>query len=235
LDFCKKQIQRCSLCFIVLSRKRFCMNITKIPLGRVVLNKMEESVLVVKRSVLEKHDLVNHQGIKNVALASVEKSIVNDYEYLKRGIAEDSVSYKQIIPYIVFKHQESYFLMQRSSKASEKRLANNYSLGIGGHLRKEDIDFKRIHEWGMREFKEEVAYCGTGKMQFLGVLNDDSTEVGKVHLGLVFIYEAASSDIRVRSELKSGVLATKTDIIGLFDMLESWSQMVITALDNLEK
>ncbi len=189
---------------------------------------MEELVFVVKRSLLEKTGLVNHQGIKSFDSQYVEQSIIEHGQYIKRGDAEIDETYKQIIPYIILKNNDHYFLMQRSSNASEKRLAGNYSLGIGGHLRKEDILFKKIDAWGMREFNEEVAYNGTGTMHFIGILNDDSTVVGKVHLGLVFIYDAHSNKVSIKSELKSGILATKNEILTHFENLESWSKCIFT-------
>ncbi len=211
------------------------MNVVKVLPSALIVNKMDESVVVVKRSILERYNMLSYNDIKQCEASVVENVIVSHREYLNRRIAEEAVEYKQIIPYIIFKYQDSYFLMQRSKNASEQRLANNYSLGIGGHLRKEDIDNKKMDEWGMREFHEEVAYAGKGAMHFLGVLNDDSTSVGKVHIGLVFLYEAESSCIAIRSELKSGTLMTHKNIVVCFENLEGWSKLVLQLLSSAKK
>jgi predicted NUDIX family phosphoesterase len=155
-----------------------------------------------------------------------------------RSLMETDPAYKQIIPYLIFKYQNRYFLMERKASASEQRLKSKLTLGIGGHIRKEDIypstgsgrTGGSIFDWARREFYEEVNYRGSFTIKPLGILNDDSNEVGKVHVGFVFLLEGDSDAISIKSELKSGSLLTKKQCLAIKDRMETWSQMVVDQL-----
>ena len=138
---------------------------------------------------------------------------------------ETDLAYKQIIPYLIFNYQDKLFVMQRQAKASEQRLKSKLTLGIGGHIREEDLTSPDIIDWATREFEEEVDYKGTYKVEPLGLLNDDSNPVGEVHLGIIFLLRADSDNIKVKSEFKSGKLITLDD--GEFDypLMENWAQI----------
>jgi predicted NUDIX family phosphoesterase len=140
-------------------------------------------------------------------------------------------TYKQIIPYLVFKHNDRYFLMQRSNKASETRLQSKYTLGIGGHVRAQDLqEGSTLFDWARREFHEEVSYNGNLTITSLGMVNDDSIEVGKVHIGLVLLLEGDSEQISVKEELKSGELLTLEQCALYADHMETWSRFIFDAL-----
>ena len=120
--------------------------------------------------------------------------------------------------------------MQRKSSASEQRLKNMYSLGIGGHIRKEDITGKNIIDWAKREFEEEIDYNGAYTIQSLGIINDESNDVGKVHTGFAFIMHGTSDQIKIRSELKEGRLVTLEECEQYYDSMETWSQLAFKFL-----
>lgn len=183
-----------------------------------------ENILVVKTNTLFPNGAF--QGISPHAQEFLN-IITQHKEFKPRPAMEEDASYKQIIPYLVFKHDERYFLMQRKSTSSEQRLKNKYSLGIGGHMRQEDMhEGATIFDWAKREFEEEIDYRGNLTITTLGILNDDSNPVGKVHLGLVLLLEGDSADITVRSELKSGQLVTSFECLNFYQDLESWSQII---------
>lgn len=191
---------------------------------------LDELILVVQRSILLKNNAWH--GIKSDDLDLYLNIIQRHREFLPRAIMENDPTYKQIIPYLIFTHDNRYFLMQRSSTASEKRLQSKFSLGIGGHIRQEDMEGKTIFDWAQREFHEEVAYQGTLEIEPLGILNDDSNDVGKVHLGLVLLLHGNSSNISIKSELKSGTLVTLQECEKNRESLENWSSLVIDYLSN---
>jgi predicted NUDIX family phosphoesterase len=191
-----------------------------------------ESILVVKRSLLI--DQPWH-GLKEDGIQDYVQRIQKHQEFLPRAAMEEDPSYKQIIPYIIFQHEDRYFLMQRRSDASEKRLQNKFTLGIGGHVRQEDVYNADITAWAQREFTEEVHYSGTLEWQFLGLINDDSNLVGQVHLGLALLARGDSDDISIKSELKSGQLHTLEECAVYYDHLETWSQFVLDNLMNQHK
>ena len=188
-----------------------------------------ENILVVYRDILLGAQV--WQGLKPGDCQDYIERINKHKEFLPRPHMETNPQYKQIIPYLIFKHDERYFLMQRKSQASEQRLKNKYCLGIGGHIRQEDLaNGGTLFDWAAREFHEEVEYRGNLKIKPLGVLNDDSNEVGRVHLGLVLLLEGDCPAIRVKSELKSGILLTHQECTAYFDSMESWTQMVFKHL-----
>lgn len=191
----------------------------------------DEQILVVKRDKLFFEPA--WQGLKQVDTDKYLKVIDQEKEFLPRQLMEADTSYKQIIPYLIFNYQDKYFLMQRQAKASEQRLKNKYSLGIGGHIRQEDITSNDIIDWARREFCEEVKYIGSYTVKPLGFLNDDSNAVGQVHIGLVLLLQGDSDNISVEAELKSGQLLTLEECQAYYDSMETWSQMVFDHIKTL--
>ncbi|MBT4856136.1 hypothetical protein HOM50_05010 [bacterium] len=191
----------------------------------------DEHILVIKRdlffSITPAWD-----GLKDVSFDQYLQLISDKKEFLPRSVMEQDSSYKQIIPYLVFEFDNKYFLMQRSGTASEARLKNKYSLGIGGHIRQEDMQQQSIFDWARREFHEEINYTGDFEIEPLGVLNDDSNAVGQVHVGFVFLLKGNSADISIKSELKHGALKSLEECKETAENLESWSQIVLEKLIN---
>jgi predicted NUDIX family phosphoesterase len=189
----------------------------------------DESILVVKRSLFFEHEPA-WSGLKKVDFDAYLELITKHQEFIARQVAEVDPTYKQIIPYLIFCHDKRYFLMQRQAHASESRLQSKFSLGIGGHIRQEDLNAHSLIEWSSREFQEEVSYDGSYDIKPLGIINDDSNPVGQVHVGFVFLLTGDSPNIMVKSELKSGQLFTLQECKHYFNRMESWSQIVFEAL-----
>lgn len=189
----------------------------------------DEQILVVKRTTIFSKKKIWH-GINRENISDCLTKIEKYKEFHSRSVMEHDSSYKQIIPYLIFTHKGQYFLMQREKNISEKRLQNKFSLGIGGHIRKEDMVSNSIFDWAKREFQEEISYDGSVTVETIGILNDDSNEVGKVHLGVVLLLCGDTNTITVRSELKSGTLVTLAECAHKYNQLESWSQIVYNFL-----
>ena len=194
----------------------------------------DEQILVVQRTHLFATQADAWQGIRRTHTETFINLIYAQQEFKPRSTMELDPTYKQIIPYMIFNHDNRYFLMQRQSTASEQRLQNKYSLGIGGHVRQEDVVGVNLMDWAQREFHEEIAYQGNLKVTTLGILNDDTNDVGRVHLGLVLLLQGDSNDIAIKSELKSGQLLTLSECATYYDQLESWSQYVLTLLQEYD-
>jgi predicted NUDIX family phosphoesterase len=188
----------------------------------------DELVLVVRRETLFAEEAWH--GIKMVDYQLYEQLIKTHQEFLPRVRMETDPRYKQIIPYLIFRHDKQYFVMQRKSQASEQRLQGKLSLGIGGHINPSDLAGETVMDWARREFAEEVDFSGTLNVSFMGILNDDSNEVGRVHAGFIFLLEGDSANILPREEFKSGVLMTLEECKENYQRMESWSQMVIDTL-----
>ena len=189
----------------------------------------DEQILVVRRTHLFAIEEAWH-GLKEVDFDHYLHIINHKKAFHPRSIMETNPAYKQIIPYIIFTHKKRYFVMQRRANASEKRLQNKFTLGIGGHIRQEDMTTANITDWAQREFDEEIKYSCTLSWQPLGILNDDTNSVGQVHIGVVLLAQGDSADIFIKSELKSGKLVTLEECSALSEQMETWSQLVVEHL-----
>lgn len=192
--------------------------------------KEDEKILVLPQTVAVSKPWT---GIKKDGILGFETLVKNYGQFMPRSLAENDPSWKQVIPYMVFRYQDKYFLMQRTSAGGEARLHNKYSLGIGGHINENDIDRNSVLEWGEREFEEEVEYIGEYSAQPLGLIYDPKDLVGRVHLGYLILLEGSSPDIFIReTEKLTGKFASLDEVLTHFDHLESWSQFVVSFLQE---
>ena len=166
-------------------------------------------------------DLERHQAV-----------IREHHSFQPRAEVEDDPTYQQVIPYVVFRCGGRYFLTHRLRASSEKRLRRQYSLGIGGHINPGDlVGGDPILDGLKREWQEEVAYDGRFEARLMGFLNEDSSPVSKVHLGVVFLLEGDSPNIAIRETNKlAGELLTLEEIRIYYLGMESWSQIVYDRL-----
>lgn len=195
-------------------------------------DKAREKVMVVSREEIFKNGIWH--GLKTEGIEKYTRLIFKNHKFMKRGDVEDDPKWQQIIPYIVFTQDDRVFLMHRKASHTDKRLANNYSIGIGGHVNEDDIVGANIISWAQREFAEEVIYNGKFKARFLGILNDDSNEVGLVHVGLVIKVGGDGSLISVRDEHKSGVLVSRRELLVHYKQMETWSRIIVDYLTKGE-
>jgi predicted NUDIX family phosphoesterase len=161
---------------------------------------------------------------------------------MDRSAAETEPAYKQIIPYAMVRHLDSYFLLQRKSAQSEQRLHNKLSIGVGGHINPSELihGSDLIRDGLTREINEEL-YISVGyRERLIGLINDDTTDVGRVHLGVLFEIDSTSYDVSVRETNKmDGTWVPIGRLQEDYDRLETWSQIVYdsylcaTILENL--
>jgi predicted NUDIX family phosphoesterase len=170
------------------------------------------------------NDLERHQAV-----------IRERHFFMSRAAVENDPAYQQIIPYVVFRHDARYFLTHRLRASSEKRLRKQYSLGVGGHINPGDLEAgDPILDGLKREWGEEVVYDGRFEAELIGLLNDDSSPVSKVHLGVVFLVVGNSPNIAIRETDKlAGELLTLDEMRIYYLGMESWSQMVYDRLTGL--
>ena len=187
---------------------------------------MTEQVMVVEREALAR--FLVERGLVQEGVEDVLDTIVERHFFIDRPTAETSPQYKQIIPYVVIRHHDSYFLLQRTQKQTEARLHHKLSLGIGGHINPDTPDLiDGLH----KELEEEVDVAGDYDLTFAGILNDDTTEVGKVHLGAVFVLESHDGEVQVReTEKMTGRWVERAALAEHREAMETWSQIVYDAL-----
>lgn len=188
------------------------------------MGKEDEQVLVIHREIVTP---TPWEGIKVDGIAGFEDLIKANAEYRRRGDVEDDPNWKQLIPYMVFRYKDLYWAMQRTTKSGEDRLHNLYTLGIGGHVRKEDLEGEKIIDWANREFQEEVDYKGSFTSKPIGLLNAEKTPVDRVHIGYVILIEGDSYNIKSKEEEhQNAQLLTLPQMEGLYDQMEGWSKFV---------
>lgn len=185
---------------------------------------MTEEVMVVRRDDLARFI----DGRDFTFITTDTESILNVVEtrhfFIARPIAEESPQYKQIIPYVAIRNGEDYFVLQRTSKQTESRLHHKLSLGIGGHI---NPDTPTVLGGLEKELDEEVSVPRPFDLRFIGILNDDTTDVGRVHLGAVYVLDTTSREVTVReTEKMSGSWRPRGELAGIRDAMETWSQLI---------
>ena len=153
--------------------------------------------------------------------------------FMPRDQMENDPSYKQLIPYCIFRHGDQLFNYKRGKLQGEGRLHSLRSIGVGGHISSTDQSLRgSIYLDAMhREIEEEVYLETTYRDTCVGLLNDDQTEVGKVHLGIVHIFDLDAPKVRPREEsmLESG-FASSDELVRAADEFETWSQLCLAHL-----
>ncbi|MDQ7842787.1 MAG: hypothetical protein QN141_01665 [Armatimonadota bacterium] len=192
-----------------------------------------EEILVVPRAVLlpePVHGFITQDAAEYLARIRAEAT------FRRRNDVEDDPSMKQIIPYLIVRHGGQIFVFQRTQRITETRLRGKFSIGIGGHINRSDVaGAGDVLEAGLRrELAEELVVDGPWAARFAGVLNDDSNDVGRVHFGLVYVVDTAAPAIAVREpETLAGWLTAPGRLRDLYDRMETWSQLILDAVDPM--
>jgi len=183
----------------------------------------DERVLVVPRDRIM--DAAGWRGIRGPGAARYLAVIAAEGRFASRAAMESDPRFKQVIPYLVLRDRGRFFLMRRTRAGGDERLHQRFSIGVGGHLNPGDRDLAG----GLaREWAEELVADFVPEFHLLGVLNDDETEVGRVHLGVVYTAEAAGRAVSVRETHKlEGGFAEPATVRAVYDRLETWSQLVL--------
>jgi predicted NUDIX family phosphoesterase len=193
---------------------------------------VEEEILVVPRSKLFTGRAV--QGFTTAEAAAYRERARVHGVFRRRTDMEGDPSMKQIIPYLIVRDGPRLFLFQRTAAGGEPRLHGKFSIGVGGHINRLDVDGAADPlEAGLRrELEEELRIEGTWRARLVGVLNDETNAVGQVHFGLVHVVEISAAGITVRErETLTGRLAGGAEVRELYDRMETWSQLILDAAD----
>jgi predicted NUDIX family phosphoesterase len=201
------------------------------------MNPPEENVLVIKRSLFD--ELGSFQGL-NFDSSKYLQAILsrgNNF-FLPRPKAESDPTHKQIIPYVLLAHGGKLLHYVRGKKAGEQRLVAKGSIGIGGHMNEGDESLFALDEAAYRagverEVGEEISINTKFEDRIVALLNDDSTEVGQVHLGVVHVFKLDQPKVEKREAMITNLaFLGKEELLARRDSLETWSQI---CLDSLEK
>jgi predicted NUDIX family phosphoesterase len=150
--------------------------------------------------------------------------IEREGRFAPRAAMETDPRFKQVIPYLVLRDRDGYFLMRRTRAGADARLHDRFSIGVGGHLNPGDVD---LGGGLAREWAEELDAPFVPEFRLVGLLNDDGTEVGRVHVGVVFTAEAHGRPVAVREKHKlEGRFVPPGDVLAVRERMETWSQLV---------
>jgi predicted NUDIX family phosphoesterase len=193
--------------------------------------KVDERVLVVPSAELDR--LGRFQGFSPDAERYLSALLVPELmQYRWRSEVEDDPGYKQIIPYVVFRCAAVVFCYTRGKSQGEARLHKLRSLGVGGHVSEADAEGRKsleAYESAMRrEIDEEVEVASPGQVRRVGLINDDATPVGRVHLGVVHLFELEQPRVVPREAgLADALFLSLSNVWTIRQEFETWSQICI--------
>jgi predicted NUDIX family phosphoesterase len=202
------------------------------------MSQPNENVLVVRRSLFDQ--LGSFQGL-NFEPEKYLRELLrrgNNF-FLPRAQAEHDPTHKQLIPYVLLAFENKVLHYVRGKKAGEQRLIAKGSIGIGGHMNDRDESLFALDEAAYRagverEVNEEIKIDSPLEDRIVALLNDDATDVGRVHLGIVHVFKLAEPKVEKREAMITNVaFVTKDELRERRDCLESWSQICADSIDRL--
>jgi len=199
----------------------------------------EEQVLVIERKVLEQAGMF--QGLAFDVDRYLPKIFAPGVpRFIPRSQAEKDPSYKQLIPYVIMSYGGKYLSYVRGTRAGENRLTGLRSIGIGGHINPRDdlplfnTDFYETYLAAVeREVAEEVSVETSHTDRVVALLNDESNDVGRVHLGIVHYWILDAPKVKKREQMITRMaFKSPAELQKVRDTMETWSQL---CLDNLDE
>ncbi|MBJ7258156.1 MAG: hypothetical protein JHD33_01350 [Chthoniobacterales bacterium] len=198
----------------------------------------KENILCVPRRVLDELGAFEGLNFEVGRYMPVLLDPANNL-FLPRSAAEQDPTHKQIIPYLVIRCGDRVLCYVRGKSGGESRLHAKGSIGIGGHIN--DGDTHAAHFDGAaydraveRELNEEIVVPPGYRKSVAALLNDDSTEVGRVHLGIVHVIDIETEDVRSREDAIADIeFLTAEELAPRRDRLEVWSQICLGGLARL--
>ena len=204
------------------------------------MNAPDENILVVKRSLFDELGSFHGLNFEPRKYLDAILSRGNNF-FLPRKQAESDPTHKQIIPYALLAFRDKVLFYVRGKKAGEQRLVAKGSIGIGGHMNQDDeslfnfaIDEAAYRAGVEREVNEEIKIDTKFDDKIVALINDDTTEVGQVHLGIVHVFKLAQPKVEKREAMITSLaFLGKNELMARRDSLETWSLLCLDSLDQL--
>ena len=202
------------------------------------MNALNENVLVIRRNLFDQLGSFQGLNFEPEKYLNLLLSRGNNF-FFPRAQAENDPAYKQIIPYVLLAFQDRVLYYVRGKKAGEQRLVAKGSIGIGGHMNESDESLfawdEQAYRAGVeREVNEEIKIGTQFEDRIVALLNDDTTEVGRVHLGIVHIFRLEEQKVEKREAMITNLaFLTRAELMARRDSLETWSQICLDSLDRL--
>jgi predicted NUDIX family phosphoesterase len=202
------------------------------------MSQPDENVLVIKRSLFDQLGSFHGLNFEPQKYLDAILSRGNNF-FLPRAQAENDPTHKQIIPYAILAFENKVLHYVRGKKAGEQRLVAKGSIGIGGHMNESDESLFALDEAAYRagverEVNEEIKIDPTFDDRIVALLNDDTTEVGQVHLGVVHVFKLAEPKVEKREAMITNLaFLSRDELLARHESLETWSQLCVDSLDRL--
>ena len=192
------------------------------------MGDLSEQVLVVPREAVVPGE--GWLGVRRVGVGAALAAVAREGRFVLRSAAELDATLKQVIPYLVLRDGQRWFLMRRTRAGGDARLHDRWSIGVGGHLNPGDGD---VPGGLRREWSEELVADFMPDFTPVGLLNDDTTPVGAVHIGIVYVADAAGRHVEIRETDKLvGRFAETAEVAAVRDSMETWSRLVFNLLSG---
>ncbi len=199
----------------------------------------DENVLVFPRSLFEQLGVFQgfNPDVNRYLPVILEK---RNNSFMARAQAETNPTFKQIIPYVIITDGQNILHYVRGKKAGEQRLVAKGSVGIGGHINNEDETLFGLNSFGLEAFQdavkrevcEELSIQGEFNARPVGLINDDSTEVGRVHFGVIHVLFRKPEQVKKNEQVITQVeFLPNEELKAKREQMETWSQL---CLDNLD-
>jgi len=187
------------------------------------LQKENEEVLCVKNKHIDEMDdievAVNRHGFFQR----------RGNETIEGDGAETDKTSKQIIPYLIYVQYGKVLTYKKNKKSSESRLHDLYSIGIGGHVNKQDgAGYKAVLNASIRESVEEISvYPGYVHGNYI-IINLDEDGVSRYHLGFASVITDWNGTVKLSDEI-DGIEWLTLDELEERN-LEGWSRYCVGVL-----
>lgn len=158
------------------------------------------------------------------------------YKFMRRRDVEIDPNFKQLIPYVILRHEDNIFSYRRGKLLTEERLLGEYSIGVGGHISVNDPNlFSTGYEEGLyREMKEEIEIKSKYEPKAVALINDDTDEVGRAHFGIIHIAIIENPSVAAKEKsINESKFLSITELKKNIDKFENWSKICINQIEKL--
>lgn len=209
--------------------------------ARFIRNKLDEEIAVIPISKLK--SLIPGAGLWMKGIDRQELARLS--QTMRRRQAEETYEVVQIVSVFVVTFRGMFLTHMRSARLPENRLHGEYSVMLGGHVSIEDFaqltldmfdDSEDLSDctYILRELSEELILRSSPIVAPRGFIYDESRDVSRQHLGLVYSVTLPSQDFEIgeRGFLLNAKMETLESIKSRREQFENWSW---TLMDNMQE
>ncbi len=203
------------------------------------MNKMDMLILAVSASDIQDQLTKSLEKGDYIPFESSDEydQLVKNGKFLRRGDLEEDPNFKQIIPYTILKSGDKILYYSRTDKGNEARLYNKFSVGVGGHVDKEDETQKQTEtiDIAMRRELDEEFGIKDDSVTFLplGYIYTEISDVDKVHIGILMLAVVdENAQVKTSDEIAKFEFVSKDKLLEMLNNPENdpenWTRITLT-------